>query len=239
MAPPSSSGAGSRPSRAASSDPAKRVTRLRPSTAPPQTGTQSGPGLAAAALAVGGWLLLMVSAPVAIFLTWWGDCFEDICPSASDIDRAAYLLDFGAWLVLPALAFGAYRGWRWAGFGLIAIAMVVAAQVVAAILGARGFQAFGIVLPAAALIGAAGIIAIRPSFGTGAADVSTSRTSLIGLAALSIVVVAIAFQGILTGSGGTGQGLLILVAVSLTFVAVLAFLNRGRRPPPSDPHRRG
>jgi uncharacterized membrane protein len=195
--------------------------------------------MAAGALAAGGWLLLMVSVPVAIFVTWWGDCAEDSCPSASDLDRAAYLLDFAAWLVLPVLAFGAYRGWRPAAVGLIAVAVVVAVQVVAAILGARGFQAFTIVLPAAALIAAAGIIALRPSFGAGPADASTTRTSLIGLAVLSIVVVAIAFQGILTGGGGAGQGLLLLVAVSLTFVAVLAFLKRGNRPPPPDPRHRG
>jgi hypothetical protein len=207
-------------------------------TTRPDVGDSSGASVAAAALAVGGWLLLLVSVPVAIFLTWWGDCFAETCPSASDLDRAAYFFDFAAWLVLPALAFGAYRGWRPAAIGLLAIALGVVAQVVAAILGVRGFQAFAIVVPAGALIAAAGVIALRPALGSGGGDRSTARTGLVGLVILSIVVVAIAFQGVLAGGVGAGQGLLVLVAVSLAVITVLAFVNRGRRPPP-DPRRRG
>jgi hypothetical protein len=148
------------------------------------------------------------------------------------------MFDFAAWLVLPAIAFGAYRGWRPAAVGLLVIAIVLVGQVVAAILGARGFQSFVIVLPAGALIAAAGVIALRPSLGSGAADASASRTGLIGLAVLSIVVVAIAFQGLLVGGGGVGQGLLVVIAVSLAFITILAFLNRGRRPPPPGPRPR-
>lgn len=203
----------------------------------PQPPPSSGAGVAAAALAAGGWLLLLVSVPVAIFLTWWGDCFEDVCASASGIDRAAYVFDFAAWLVLPALAFGAYRGWRPASVGLVVIGVAVAGQAVAAILGARGFQAFAIVLPAAALIVAAGVIGLRPALGSETDERATARTGLVGLAVLSVVIVAIAFQGVLAGGAGVGQGLLVLVAVSLAFVTVLAFLNRGRRPPPPGPRR--
>jgi len=196
-------------------------------------------GLAAAALAAIGWLLLMVSVPVAIFLTWWGDCFEETCPSASDLDRAAYLLDFVAWLVLPLLAFGAYRSWRPAAIGLVVVGLIVAAQVVAAILGARGFQAFPIVLPAGALIATAGLIALVPVLGSAGDERARARTGLVGLVIVSVVVVAIAFQGVIAGGGGAGQGLLIIVAISLAFITILAFVNRGRRPPPADPRRRG
>lgn len=213
-----------------------------PTSIPPRTAESSGAGVAAAALAAGGWLLLLISAPVAIFLTWWGDCFEDVCPSASDLDRAAYLFDFVAWFILPALAFGAYRGWRPASIGLLAIGLALAAQVVAGILGARGFEAFVIVLPAGALVVAAGVIGLRPTLGAvGDDEAARTRTGLIGLVVVSIVIVVIAFQGVL-GSGaagvGVGQGLLVVVAVSLAFITVLAFLNRGRRPPPPDPRRR-
>ncbi len=200
--------------------------------------TESGARTATAALAAIGWLLLFVSLPIAIFLTWWGDCFEDACPSASDLDRTIYLVDFVAWLVIPALAFGAYRGWRFAAGGLVAIGIALAAQVVAAILGARGFQSFAFILPAAALIATAGVIGLRPLAG-GDATGPSARTSLIGLIVVSVVIVAIAFQGVLAGGAGIGQGILVLVAVSLAFIAVLAFLNRSRRPPPSDPPRRG
>jgi hypothetical protein len=213
------------------------LNRLRHAATPPQAPESSGAGMAAAALAAGGWLLLMVSLPVAIFLTWWGDCFEETCPSASDLDRAAYLFDFVTWLVLPALAFGVYRGWRPAGVMLLAIGLVLAAQVVAAILGARGFQAFAIVLPAGALIAAAGIIGILPALEPGG-ERTSARTGLLGLVIVSVVVVAIASQGVLAGGVGIRQGLLVLVALSLAFITVLAFLNRGRRPPPPDPPRR-
>lgn len=199
---------------------------------------QSGARAATAALAGIGWLLLFLSLPIAVFLTWWGDCFEEACPSASDLDRTIYLVDFVAWLVIPALAFGAYRGWRFAAGGLVAIGIALAAQVVAAILGARGFQSFAFVLPAAALIATAGVIGLRPLAG-GDATGPSARTSLIGLIVVSAVIVAIAFQGVLAGGAGIGQGILVLVAVSLAFIAVLAFLNRSRRPPPSDPPRRG
>ncbi len=191
--------------------------------------TEAGARTATAALAAIGWLLLFVSLPIAIFLTWWGDCFEDACPSASDLDRAVYLVDFVAWLVIPALAFGAYRGWRFAAGGLVGIGIALVAQVVAAILGARGFQSFAFVLPAAALIATAGVIGLRPLAGGDAAGPS-ARTSLIGLVVVAVVIVAIAFQGVLAGGAGVGQGILVLVAVSLAFIAVLAFLNRSRRP---------
>ena len=214
------------------------MTDPRRAATQPEAPTSSGAGLAAAALAIGGWLLLMVSVPAAIFLTWWGDCVAEPCPSASELDRLAYLLDFAGWLTLPLLAFGAYRGWRPAAGGLLAIGLVVAGQVVAAILGARGFQAFAIVVPAGALIAAAGVVGLRPALGSGGDDRSTSRTSLVGLVVVSLVVVAIAFQGVLVGGLGVGQGLLVLVAGSLAVITVLAFINRSRRPPPPDPRRR-
>jgi hypothetical protein len=215
------------------------VSGSRPSSPPARTSASSGAGVAAGALAVGGWLLLLVSVPVAIFLTWWGDCVAETCPSASAFDRAAYLFDFAAWLVLPVLAFGAYRGWRPAGIGLLVIGLVIAGQVVAAILGARGFQAFAIVVPAAALIVSAGVVGLRPSIGSGGDDRSTARTGLVGLVVVSLVVVAIAFQGVLAGGVGVGQGLLVLVAVSLAVITTLAVINRGRRPPPPGPRQRG
>jgi hypothetical protein len=205
----------------------------------PETSGPSGSGVAAAVLAACGWLLLTISVPVAIFLTWWGDCLEDTCASASELDRAAYLFDFVAWLALPALAFLAYRGWRPAAVALLAIGLVITVQVVAAILGARGFQAFPIVLPAGALIAAAGVIGLRPSLGGESGGRVSPQTGLIGLVIVSVVVVAIAFQGVIAGGVGAGQGLLLIVAVSLAVVTILAVINRGRRPPPADPRRRG
>lgn len=210
---------------------------------PADQGTDGAPGsLPAAALALGGWVLLVVAVPLAIFLTWFGDCFEASCPAASEIERVVYLFDLGAWLVLPALAFGAYRGWRPASIGLVGIGLVLAGQVVAAVLGARGFQAFGIVLPAAALIAGAGVIGVAPAL-VGADDAATTRTGLVGIVVVAAVVVAIAFQAVTAGGLGAGDGILALVGASLAFIAVLAFVNRGARrsagrPRPTDPRRR-
>lgn len=211
------------------------TARQRPHGGHPDgSGSGSGTGLAAAGLAAGGWLLLLVTAPVAIFLTWWGDCFSEACPSASELDRAAYVFDFAAILVLPALAFGAYRGWRPAAIALVVVGLAVVAQVVASALGARGFQAFPLVLPAGALLVAGGIVALRPgslsAVEGGAA--ATSRGGLIGLGVLSLVIVAIAFQGVLTGGGGVLQVMLVIMAVALTFIALLALRNRGAPPSP-------
>jgi hypothetical protein len=193
-----------------------------------------GTGLAAAGLAAGGWLLLLVTAPVAIFLTWWGDCFEEVCPSASELDRAAYTLDFAAILIVPALAFGAYRGWRPAAVALIVAGLIVVGQVVASALGARGFQAFPLVLPAGALLVAAGIVALRPGSLGAVADgaAATTRRGLVGLGVLSVVIVAIAFQGVMSGAGGIGGVILVLMAVALTFIALMALRNRGAPQPP-------
>jgi len=207
-----------------------RTRRSEPTAAPA--------GLASAALAAGGWLLLLVALPIAIFLTWWGDCFEETCPAASDVERAVYLFDFGAWLALPGLAFAAYRGWRPAAAALLVVGFALVAQVLAAMLGARGFQAFAIVLPAGALLVTAGLLGIRPSLG-GADDASTARGGLVGLIVLAAVVVAVAFQGLLVGGLGPGQGLLVIVAVGLTFVALLGFLNRNRRASTRDRPRPG
>jgi hypothetical protein len=180
----------------------------------------------AAALAIGGWALLVVALPLAIFLTWFGDCFEETCAAASEAERLVYLFDFGAWLVLPALAFGAYRGWRPASLALVGVGLALAGQVVAAILGARGFQAFAIVLPAAGLIAGAGVIGLAPSL-IGGDEAATARTGLVGLVIVAAVVVAIAFQAVTAGALGVGDGILGLVGASLAFVAVLAFVNRG------------
>ncbi len=217
--------------------------RTRPSAGRASSDASSSVPLVVAGLAAGGWLLLLVTTPVAVFLTWWGDCFEEVCPSAGAIDRAAYVFDFAAILVLPAIGFGAYRGWRPAAIALIVSGLLVVAQVVAAALGARGFQAFPLVLPAGALLVAGGIVALRPgSIAAFGSATSTSRRGLIGLGVLSVVIVAIAFQGVLTGGGGVGQVILVLMAVSLTFIALVAVRNRSAPPPPrprpSGPRRR-
>ena len=136
---------------------------LRPASEPDEPVDHGARGLAVGAMA-SGWLLFLLVGPLAVFLTWFGDCLREPCPVASDVDRAIYTADLLAWLALPALAFVAYRGWRPASGAIAVIGLAIVAQGLASILGARGFQAFFLVFPAGGLIaigGAAGILGPR------------------------------------------------------------------------------
>ena len=116
---------------------------------------------AAVGLAAAGWLLFAIAGPVALFLTWYGDCFSESCPVASDFDRTIYLFDLISWLAFPAIAFVAYRGMRLGSVALVLIGLAVAAQAVASLNGARGFHAFLIVLPSGALIALGGLLGLN------------------------------------------------------------------------------
>jgi hypothetical protein len=107
-----------------------------------------------------GWALLALLGPIALFLTWWGDCLSETCPAASGLDRTIYLSDLIGWLVFPALAVAAYRGWRpgWAAIAVIGFALI--GQAMASFLGVRGFNAFAIVLPSGLLIAAGGLLGL-------------------------------------------------------------------------------
>jgi hypothetical protein len=116
---------------------------------------------AAVGLAAAGWLLFAIAGPVALFLTWWGDCLSESCPIPSDFDRTVYIFDLVSWLVFPAIAFAAYRGSRVGSVALVLIGAAIAAQAVASFNGARGFHAFAIVLPSGALIGLGGLVGLQ------------------------------------------------------------------------------
>jgi hypothetical protein len=105
-----------------------------------------------------GWFLFAIVAPLALFLTWFGDCFRATCPVASDLDRAIYTADLLAWIVLPALIVFAYRGSRAASATAALVGAGIVAQAVASVLGARGFQTFFLVFPAGGLIVIGGLL---------------------------------------------------------------------------------
>jgi hypothetical protein len=108
-------------------------------------------GLAVGAVAAG-WFLFALVGPVAVFLTWFGDCAREPCPVASQLDRTIYTADLLAWLALPGLAWLAHRGWRLAAAAIVAIGLAIVAQGFASVIGARGFQTFFLVIPAGGLI---------------------------------------------------------------------------------------
>ena len=132
---------------------------VRPAPDPDEAADLGARGLVVGAMA-SGWLIFLFVGPMAVFLTWFGDCLRDPCPIASEIDRTVYFADLLAWLALPALAFLAYRGWRPASGAIAVIGLAIVAQGLASILGARGFQAFFLVFPAGGLIAIGGAVGV-------------------------------------------------------------------------------
>jgi hypothetical protein len=135
------------------------ASESRSAVEPDEADDHGARGLAIGAVA-SGWLLFLLVGPLAVFLTWFGDCLRDPCPVASDVDRAIYTADLFIWLTLPALAFLAYRDWRPASGAIAAIGLLIVAQGLASILGARGFQAFFLVFPAGGLIAIGGAVGV-------------------------------------------------------------------------------
>jgi hypothetical protein len=190
-------------------------------------------------LAVAGWLLFLFTGPIALVITWFGDCAIDDCPVATDLDRAIYVIDIVAWLAFPVLAYLAYRGWRRASWAIVAIGGFIAAQAVASMAGAVGFGGFSIVLPSGALIGGGGLIGLGLAEGrAGSGATSVGRNELAGLGCLSLVVTVLALQGIFAGIGGPLGAMAVLVAGILLFITVLAFVNRGRHRTEPEHRRR-
>jgi hypothetical protein len=119
---------------------------------------RNGPAVGFAGM---GWLLLAVAGPIALFLTWYGDCFSESCPVASGFDRTVYLLDLVSWVAFPVLAFAVYAGRRVAAGVLVALGLAIVGQAIGSLAGARGFHAFIIVLPSGALIALGGVLGLR------------------------------------------------------------------------------
>jgi len=202
----------------------------------PDTGTDEGrrPTDPATAIAIGfvvaGWALYLVLGPLAVFITWYGDCVTDPCPGPGAIDELGYVFDVLWWIAFPALVWFAYRGARWAWIALLAIAIVLDLQIVAAVVGARGFSAFWITLPAAAVLtfGAGlGLAMTLPRIRDRAGAATAGQLASIGC--LAVVVAVVALQGLLIGVGGPILGVLILMAIAMFVIVVAAFANRDAR----------
>jgi hypothetical protein len=205
--------------------------RSAPAGRPELAADPADPADTASAIAIGfaiaGWVLYALLAPLAVFLTWWGDCDIEPCTVPGSLEQAAYGFDVLWWLVFPFLAWFAYHGRRWAWIALLAIAIVVLVQLAAAIGGMRGFSAFALTLPAAAFLtfGAAFGLAMRlPRFRDrpGAAVAG----ELAGIGCLAVVVAVIALQGLLVGAGGPLVGIAVVMAIVLFVIAVAAYANR-------------
>jgi hypothetical protein len=196
-----------------------------------QAGQAEQPADTATGIAIGfaiaGWVLYALLAPLAVFLTWWGDCDIDPCTVPGTVDQAAYAFDLLWWLTFPVLAYVAYRGRRWAWIGLLVIAIVLDLQFLAAAGGARGFSAFAVTLPPAALLtfGAAFGLAMQlPRFRDRPNAAVTGE--LAGIGCLALVVAAIALQGFVVGVGGPLIGIAVVMSIALFVIATAAYANR-------------
>jgi hypothetical protein len=207
---------------------------------PPAGGEANAATIVAIGFVVAGWALYVFLGPVAVFLTWYGDCFDEPCPVPGTIDQLAYAFDVLWVLAFPALAYFAYRGRTWAWAALLAIAVVLDLQLVAAVAGARGFEGFGFTLPAAGLLtfGAAfGLVMSLPRFRDRPETATVGE--LAGIGCLGVIVAIIALQGFLAGIGGPLVVIGAIMAIALFVIAVAAYANRDRRPGGARPVARG
>jgi hypothetical protein len=178
---------------------------------------------------IGGWVLYAMLAPVAVFLTWWGDCIEVDCAIPGVLDQAAYAFDLAFWLVLPVLAYFAYQGRRTAWMALLACSIVLDLQFAAAVVGSRGFSGFALTLPPAAMLtfgSALGLAMATPRFRDRPGASSAGEVAAIGC--LGLIVAVVALQGFLVGIGGPLIGVGIVMAVALFVIAIAAYAQRGR-----------
>ena len=194
---------------------------------------EDGPGAAtgiALGFAIAAWVLYAFLGPLAVFLTWFGDCLEEPCPVPGPVDQAAYVFDVIWWLAFPLLAFFAYRARRWAWASLLFIAIVLDLQLLAAIAGAPGFSAFALTLPPAGLLtfGAGlGLAMLLPGYRDRPGAAATGQLAAIGC--LGLIVAAVALQGFLVGIGGPIVGIAVVMAIALFVIGLAAYANRGGR----------
>jgi hypothetical protein len=199
----------------------------------PRPPVAEGPGTAlgiALGFLIAGWVLYALLAPVALFLTWWEDCADVICEVPSPLDQAVYLFDLGWWLAFPFFAWFAYRGRQAAWIALAVIAVVLDLQVVAGMVGARGFSGFGITLLPAALLtfgGGLGLAMTMPRLRDRPGASTAGEVGAIGC--LGLVVAVVALQGFLVGIGGPLVGIGVVMAIALFVIALAAYANRDRR----------
>jgi hypothetical protein len=181
------------------------------------------------ALVAFAWLGIAVLGPIGLLLTWYGDCFAVACPAPTEMDRLVYGIDVVAGIAIGVVGALAVVGRHRPTFILLAaLGVAFAAQGVSGIVGARGFYAFPIILPAAflliggALVGLQALRPVPPPWAEG------SMTKAVGIGCSVYVGSYLAFIGGLGLATGTPVGMLFFALVLAGF-AVLGLLIRVRR----------
>lgn len=186
----------------------------------------------ACGLVVVGWLSLTLIGPFAGFLTWWGDCSGQDCATPTDVDRIVYLANFAAWVVLAFIGLRlALRPNRWWFIAVGAIGIALASEAAAAFLGFRGFLGFGVLLPAALLLVAAGLSGARALAPEPPMWAMGTTTSAISLGCLVHVLGLLGFFAVVGWGLGPVAGGLLIVGIVVASGALIAAVRM--RPDPT------
>lgn len=183
-----------------------------------------------------GWVSIALLGPIALFLTWYGDCFAEVCPTATTSDGVVYGFDVIAWIAVGLIALLPIPPrYRRRLFGVAALfGLAFAAQGVASLLGVRGFYAFAAILPAATILFIGGVLGARATADRWA---SRSAASAFSLGCATYFVGSSGFFGIASAVAGQPVGLLLafLVVALVGIVATLSgrFASQ-RRTAPGD-----
>lgn len=167
----------------------------------------------------------MFLGPLAFFVTWWGDCFDETCPSPSFIDNSAYLFDLVAGVAIAVLLIVVlFRPRRIAFVVLGLLALAFAAQGIVGLIGSRGFYAFGIILPAALLLLLGSIAGFKVMSGTAPGWMRGKTTGALALGCATLVVAYLAFT-VIAGAAGP-IAVLVLTVVLVVPAAIVAIRRR-------------
>ncbi len=179
------------------------------------------------------WVTLILTGPLGLFLTWYGDCFSQTCPSATALDGAIYRLDVAAVAAIAVIAAIAFVRPSRVWFALIALMGVAfTAEAIAGLLGYRGLYAFGILLPAGVLATIGGIAGIRALDDRPLPGMGGPAAAAVGVGCAAFAVPVLVLLVLSTIASGTSDSwllaLALLAAVVLAVVAAVAARRRRR-----------
>ncbi len=171
----------------------------------------------------------MLLGPLAFFVTWWGDCFDETCPSPTVIDNAAYVFDLVAGVAIGLLLIVVlFRPRRILFIVLGALAVAFAIEGIGGLLGSRGFYAFGIILPAALLLLLGAIAGFRVMSGTAAGWMRGRMAGALALGCATLLVAYLAFTVI---AGAAGPVVVLVLVVVIVVPAAIVAIRRGKVSP--------
>ena len=182
-------------------------------------------------LLVESWLTLTLAWPFALFVTHWGDCFEN-CPVTTDADFAFFKIDLVLWVVASVGVLASTRWRHGAIFAVLAaIGAVLVGQGIAGFLGTYGQIDAALMLPGAVTAVYAGFAGFRTLDRPG----MTGRLSTgVAIGCIGwVATAAVAYASVtLAATSGVGDGRVLFVAIAVVGLALAVVIRRrqDRRP---------